>query len=89
MSFAILSTGGSSWSIDVCLEDPLGVYPSPVSSAPTAFTILTGSSNTMFSLGSSVTSPVNSPIAGFRLNLNAPSSAGARVTLVSMAAGIG
>lgn len=89
MSFAVISSGGSSYSIDACLEDPSGTYPSPVSSAPTAFTIFTGSSNAMFRLGSTVTFPVGAPIAGYRLNLNSQSSAGARVTLVSMQAGIG
>ncbi|MCP3382852.1 hypothetical protein NLM31_21020 [Bradyrhizobium sp. CCGUVB4N] len=89
MSFAILSTGGSSYSIDVCLEDPSGTYKSPVSSAPTPFTIFTGSSNAMFRLGSTVTAPINAPIAGYRMNLNSQSSAGASVTLVSVQAGIG
>jgi hypothetical protein len=84
ISFAVLSTGGSSWTIDVCYEDPSGTYPSPVSSAPTAFTILTGSSNQFINLGSSI-----GPIAGYRISLNAPSSTGAKVTLVSMQAGIG
>jgi hypothetical protein len=30
IAFAVLSTGGSSWSISVTYEDPTGVYPSPV-----------------------------------------------------------
>lgn len=84
ISFAVLSTGGSSWSIDVCFEDLEYVYPSPVSSAPVAFTVLTGSSNQFVSLGTSAV-----PIAGYRLNLNVPSSAGASVTLVTMQSGIG
>ena len=84
ISFAVLSTGGSSWSIDVCYEDPNGTYPSPRSSAPTAFTILTGSSNQFFGLGSSIT-----PIAGYRFNFNAPSSVGASATLIRNQAGIG
>ena len=41
----VISTGGSSWAIAVTFEDPSGVYPSPISSAPTGFTILAGSSN--------------------------------------------
>ena len=45
IAFAVISTGGSSWSIAVTFEDPSGVYPSPISSAPTGFTILAGSSN--------------------------------------------
>ena len=84
LSFAVLSTGGSSWSIDITYEDPSGTYPSPRSSAPTAFTILTGSSNQFLGLGSSIT-----PIAGYRFNFNAPSSAGASATLVVNQAGIG
>ena len=47
----VLSTGGSSWSVDVCFEDPSGTYPSPRSSAPTPFTILTGSSNQFVGIG--------------------------------------
>lgn len=88
ISFAVLSTGGSSWSIDVTFEDPSGVYPSPRSSSPTAFTILTGSSNQFISLnsGSSI-APL--PIAGYRFNFNVPSSAGATATMVVNQAGIG
>jgi hypothetical protein len=84
ISFAVLSTGGSSWFIDVAFEDPQNVYPSPNSSLPTAFTILTGSSNQFVTLGAS-----GVPIAAYRITLNVPSSAGAKVTLVSMQAGIG
>lgn len=84
ISFAILSTGGSSWFIDVCYEDPSGVYPNPNSSAPTPFTILTGSSNQVITVSGSL-----APIAGYRLTLNVPSSAGAKVTLASVQASIG
>jgi hypothetical protein len=80
--FAVLSTGGSSWTIDVALEDPTNTYPSPNSSLPTAFTILTGSSN-------QVTGLTSLPIAAYRLTLNAPSSAGAKVTLATLQSGIG
>jgi hypothetical protein len=88
ISFAVLSTGGSSWSIDITFEDPSGTYPSPRSSAPTPFTILIGSSNQFVSIvpGSSL---YPAPIAGYRFNFNAPSSAGATATLVVNQAGIG
>jgi hypothetical protein len=88
ISFAVLSTGGSSWSVDIAFEDPTGVYPSPNSSAPTAFTILSGSSNQFISLvpGSSL---YPAPIAAYRLNFNAPSSAGAAIQLCVNQAGIG
>jgi hypothetical protein len=66
----------------VCFEDPSATYPSPRSSAPTNFTILTGSSIQFLGLGSSIT-----PIAGYRFNFNAPSSASA--TLICNQAGIG
>jgi hypothetical protein len=36
IAFAVISTGGSSWSIAVTFEDLSGVYPSPISSAPPA-----------------------------------------------------
>ena len=84
ISFTVLSTGGSSWAISVTYEDPGGVYPSPVSSAPTGFTLLAGSSNQTIAVPSSLR-----PIAGYRFSLNAPSSSGASVTLVTMQSGIG
>jgi hypothetical protein len=89
ISFSVISTGGSSYFISATLEDPSGTYPSPVSSAPTAFTIFTGSSNAIFSLGSSATVPLTEPIAAYQFTLNSQSSAGAKVTLVSMQSGIG
>lgn len=92
ISFAVLSTGGSSWSISGTLEDPQGVYPSPNSTAPTAFTIATGSTgaaNVWVTLGSSATFPVGPPIAAYQFNLNSQSSAGAKVTLVTLQSGIG
>lgn len=84
ISFAVLSTGGSSWAIQLCYEDPSGVFPSPVSSSPTAFTLLAGSSNQVVTVGSSLL-----PIAGYRFQLNAPSSAGATVTCVAREQGVG
>lgn len=84
IGFAVLSTGGSSWVISVTYEDPSGTYPSPNSSSPTGFTLLAGSSNQFVTLPSSV-----APIAGYQFLVNAPSSAGAKVTLVALQAGIG
>lgn len=86
ISFAVLSTGGSSWSIDVTYEDATAIYPSPRSSAPTAFSLLTGSSNQVVTIG---TNSSIGPIAGYRFNLNSLSSVGASVTLVVNQAGIG
>jgi hypothetical protein len=45
---SVLSTGGSSWAIAVTYEDRTGRYPSPVSSTPTAFTLLAGSSKSRY-----------------------------------------
>jgi hypothetical protein len=84
ISFAVLSTGGSSWVISFAYEDPQAVYPSPNSSAPTGFTLLAGSSNQFVTVGASIL-----PIAAYQFLVNVPSSAGAKVTLVSMQAGIG
>lgn len=84
IAFAVISTGGSSWAINVCYEDPTGVYPSPNSSAPTAFTLLAGSANVSIGVPSSL-----GPIAGYQFALNVPSSAGATVTFVELQAGIG
>lgn len=89
VSFAVISSGGSSWFISATLEDPTGTYRSPVSSAPTAFTLFTGSSNSIFSLGSSAVAPLTTPIAGYQFTLNTQSSAGASVTLVTLQAGVG
>lgn len=89
ISFAVISTGGSSYFISATLEDPSGTYPSPISSAPTGFTIFTGSSNALFSLGSSATPALTEPIAAYQFTLNSISSVGAKVTLVSMQSGIG
>ena len=89
ISFAVVSTGGSSYFISATLEDPSGTYPSPNSSAPTAFTIFTGSSNAMFTLGSTVTFPVGAPIAGYQFTLNAQSSVGAKVNFIALQSGIG
>jgi hypothetical protein len=40
--------------IAVTYEDPTGSYPSPVSSSPTAFRLLAGSSNQVATIGSSL-----------------------------------
>jgi hypothetical protein len=84
ISFAVLSTGGSSWAIAVTFEDPSVVFPSPNSSTPTGFTVLTGSSNQFITLGTS-----SVPIAGYQFLLNVPSSAGARVNFIALQSGIG
>jgi hypothetical protein len=36
ISFAVISTGGSTCAVAVTYEDPTGAYPLPVSSAPTS-----------------------------------------------------
>jgi hypothetical protein len=84
--FAVLSTGGSNWQVDVALEDPTLVYPNPNSSTPTAFPLVTASSTTA---ANQVTGLTSLAIAAYRLTVNALSSVGAKVTLVSMQAGIG
>jgi hypothetical protein len=84
--FQVNSTGGSNFQIDATLEDPTGTYPNPNSSTPTTFTLATASSTaaTPFTVGVS-----SIAIAAWRLTLNAPSSAGAKVTLVGLQVGIG
>lgn len=89
--FAVISTGGSSWTIDVALEDPTGTYPNPnlvgvLSSQTTAFTLLTGSSNQLIGMPSSLNIPA---IAAYRLSLNTISQANAKVTLVTLQSGVG
>ena len=88
LSFAVISTGGSSWFIDVAFEDPTNTYPSPNSSLPTAFTVLTGSSNQFMGVGPGSTSGL-AAIAAYRITLNSPSSAGAKIMLVCNQAGVG
>lgn len=84
--FAVLSTGGSNWQIDLALEDPTLVFPNPNSSTPTAFPLITASSTTA---ANQLTGFSSFSIAAFRLTLNAPSSVGAKVTLAAVQAGIG
>jgi hypothetical protein len=91
ISFAVISAG-SSYTISVTLEDPTNVYPSPNSSLPTAFTIFgPNSSNAFFTLGSSITAPINGPIAAWQVTLNAASTLGGvtKITAISMQSGIG
>jgi hypothetical protein len=83
ISFAVLSTGGSSWAIAVTFEDSSGVFPSPNSSTPSGFTLLARSSNQFVTVGASML-----PIAGYQFSLNIPSSVGAKATLVALQAGI-
>jgi hypothetical protein len=79
----VLSTGGSSWAINVTYEDPTGVFPSPRSSTPPRHAA-GRSSNQFITVGTSML-----PIAGYQFSLNAPSSAGASVTFVELQAGVG
>ena len=82
--FAVLSTGGSSGTIDIAMEDPTNVYPSPNSSLPTAFAFATwGASATLLTGFSSFS------IAAYRISMNTQSSVGAKVTLATVQAGIG
>jgi hypothetical protein len=83
--FAVLSSGGSNWQIDVAMEDPSGVYPSPNSSAPTAFPLITASSTTA---ANQVTGLTSFAIAAYRLTVNALSSVGAKVVLATLQSGI-
>jgi hypothetical protein len=82
--FAVLSTGGSSGTIDVTMEDPTNVYPSPNSSTPTAFVLATWGA-----AATAVTGLTSFSIAAYRLTVNSLSSVGARVTLATVQAGIG
>jgi hypothetical protein len=84
--FQVNSTGGSNFQIDGTVEDVTGTYPNPNSSTPTTFTLATASSTAATPLVTGITSIA---IAAWRLTLNAPSSAGAKVTLVGLQAGIG
>jgi hypothetical protein len=82
--FAIISTGGSSGTIDVTLEDPTLVYPNPNSSTPTAFAFAAWGASAAFLSGFS-----SFAIAAYRLTMTSQSSAGAKATLVTLQSGIG
>jgi hypothetical protein len=82
--FAVISTGGSSGTIDVTLEDPINVYPSPNSSVPTAFAFASWGASATFLSGFSSFS-----IAAYRLTVNSLSSVGAKVVLATIQSGIG
>jgi hypothetical protein len=84
--FAVLSSGGSNFQIDVTLEDPTLTFPNPNSSTPTAFQVLTGSSTTA---GNQLVGLTSLAIAAYRLTVNSLSGAGAKVTLVTLQSGIG
>lgn len=89
ISFAINSSGGSSWFLDVTFQDPGGTFGSTaLSTAPVAFTILTGSSNQFIGIGPGSTTGLT-VIAGYRFTLNTLSSVGAPTTLLVNQAGIG
>ena len=87
IAIQVLSSGAA-YSVAATLEDPTGVYPNPRSSAPTAFTIFTGSSNALFEVGSSATLPIGNPMAALQFTLSSGSSIGA-VTFVVLQSGIG
>jgi hypothetical protein len=86
ISFAVISSGGSSWTIALCYEDPSFTYPSPQasvtagSSSITTFTLLNASANSVIAVPSSMT-----PITGFSFAL---STAVGRVTCVMNQAGV-
>lgn len=86
--FAVLTSGASagisSGTIDVCMEDPQNVFPSPNSSLPTPFVAATWGASNSFLTGLSTIS-----IAAFRLTVNSLSSAGAKITLAAIQSGIG
>jgi hypothetical protein len=83
--FQANSTGGSNFQVDATLEDPTLSYPNPNSSTPTTFTLATASSTAATPLVTGITSIA---IAAWRLTVNTPSSAGAKVTLIGLQAGI-
>ena len=85
VSIAVITASGSSFAISVTYEDPTGVYPSPNSSSPTAFTLLSaGSSSQFVVVPSSMT-----PIAAWQGTLNASSATGSKCIFVVNQAGIG
>jgi hypothetical protein len=63
---------------------PRGAPERALTVDPTGFTLLAGSSNQFITVGTSML-----PIAGYQFSLNAPSSAGASVTMVALQAGVG
>jgi hypothetical protein len=84
--FQANSTGGSNFQIDATLEDVTNTYPNPNSSTPTTFTLATASSTVATPFVTGITSLA---IAAWRLTVNTPSSAGAKVTLVGLQTGVG
>jgi hypothetical protein len=86
ISFASISTstGSGTWNINVAYEDPTGVFPSPNSSAPTAFTLVSGGTvNAVIAVPSSMT-----PIAAYQFQLTSASTGGKTVFAVNQS-GIG
>lgn len=83
-AFAIIANSSSTYNIDLCYEDPTGVYPSPNSSAPTAFNLVSSGSASQVIVPSSF-----KPFAGYRYTMNTLSSAGGKVVFIYLQAGIG
>ena len=86
ISFAVISTstGTGQWNINVAYEDPGGTYPSPNSSSPTPFPLVTGgSANAVIAVPSSM-----KPIAAYQLVLTTASTGG-KTFLVVNQTGIG
>jgi hypothetical protein len=83
-AFAVIANSSTTYNIDLCYEDPTGVYPSPNSSAPTAFNLVSSGATSQVVVPSSF-----KPFAGYRYSLNVVSSVGGKVVFIYLQAGVG
>jgi hypothetical protein len=89
ISWSIISTGGSSWALAVCYEDPSFAYPSPqaVTGLTSTIQTVTLASSSANALGISLPSSM-APISGFSFNVSTAVTAGSKgVTCVCLQVG--
>src|SRR5690242_10191057 len=87
IAFAIISSGGSSYTLAVCYEDPSFTYPSPKATGGTSnittFTLINAASNAQVVLPSSM-----KPISGYSFVLStATAGSSVNVELVTLQSG--
>lgn len=84
VAVSVVGNSTSTWQVDYTLDDPFGDYPNPTlgASAPTVYSSLSGSSNATYAT-------LSTPVAALRLTMNVLSSAGGKVTMTLMQAGVG
>lgn len=81
---SVVGNSTSTWQVDYTVDDPTGAYPNPTlgSSGVTVYSTTSGSSTATYAT-------FTTPVAAIRLTMNVLSSAGGKVTMTVLQAGIG